>query len=290
MSERPTPKEFLKLPKAQRNSILQEQAQALEEHYAAPSDWDGVGTEEDVIKILKERDEAREELREWQTLRLWGAEPQHIHDFIKGQQARIHESQDIEKTCEQLERERDEALTELEMWRDGNILHEIHRDELEKAERERDEAIADRDIARIAAMESDKAHDRMVWELEKVYKERDEAWACCDELVVDSSAISLANTVMRLERERDEARADRDIARLAAMDSDKAHDRMVGELEKAYKERDEAREALAGWLGTPVTINGAELNTSADHAIVMAIASYRYADAMLAERNRKEEA
>jgi phosphoglycolate phosphatase-like HAD superfamily hydrolase len=39
-----------------------------------------------------------------------------------------------------LERERDEARTELELWWDGNILHEIHRDELEKAERERDEA------------------------------------------------------------------------------------------------------------------------------------------------------
>ena len=37
-------------------------------------------------------------------------------------------------------KERDEARTELEMWRDGNILHEIHRDELEKVERERDEA------------------------------------------------------------------------------------------------------------------------------------------------------
>jgi hypothetical protein len=40
----------------------------------------------------------------------------------------------------QLERERDEARTELEMWRDGNIMHQIHRDELEKTERERDEA------------------------------------------------------------------------------------------------------------------------------------------------------
>jgi hypothetical protein len=39
-----------------------------------------------------------------------------------------------------LERERDEARTELDMWRDGNIMHQIHRDELEKTERERDEA------------------------------------------------------------------------------------------------------------------------------------------------------
>ena len=49
----------------------------------------------------------------------------------------------------------------------------------------------------------------------------------------------------KMERERDEAVADRDIARLSALESDKAHDRMVGELEKVYKERDEAREQLA---------------------------------------------
>ena len=49
------------------------------------------------------------ELKEWQTLRLWGWTPKHIHDFIRGQQTRIHEAQNIEKTCEQLERERDEA-------------------------------------------------------------------------------------------------------------------------------------------------------------------------------------
>jgi chromosome segregation ATPase len=36
--------------------------------------------------------------------------------------------------------ERDKVKTELEMWRDGNIMHQIHRDELEKAERERNEA------------------------------------------------------------------------------------------------------------------------------------------------------
>ena len=47
-------------------------------------------------------------------------------------------------TNENLKRERDEAReelqTELEMWRDENIMHEIHRNELEKVERERDEA------------------------------------------------------------------------------------------------------------------------------------------------------
>jgi len=36
--------------------------------------------------------------------------------------------------------QRDKARTELDLWRDGNILHEIHRNELEEAERELDEA------------------------------------------------------------------------------------------------------------------------------------------------------
>lgn len=43
----------------------------------------------------------------------WGGTPEHIDQFIKGQQSRIHQAQDIEETCEQLERERDEALAKL---------------------------------------------------------------------------------------------------------------------------------------------------------------------------------
>lgn len=52
------------------------------------------------------------------------------------------------------------------------------------------------------------------------------------------------NFARKLERERDEAREERDIARLSAQDSDRAHDRLVGELEKVYKERDEAQNKL----------------------------------------------
>jgi hypothetical protein len=48
----------------------------------------------------------------------------------------------------------------------------------------------------------------------------------------------------RLERERDEARAERDSLKLAAQREAEHHDRMVGELEKVYKERDEARDAI----------------------------------------------
>ena len=46
----------------------------------------------------------------------------------------------------------------------------------------------------------------------------------------------------RLERERDEARNQRDILRLDAQKEAEHHDRMVGELERVYAERDEARE------------------------------------------------
>jgi hypothetical protein len=89
---------------------------------------------------------------------------------------------DLRILAQRLERERDEAKTELEMWRDGNIMHQIHRDELEKAERERDEARAERDILRLDAQSEAEHHDRMVGELEKVYKERDEACAVAGEL------------------------------------------------------------------------------------------------------------
>ncbi|MEI8293045.1 MAG: hypothetical protein WCG66_03840 [bacterium] len=50
-----------------------------------------------------------------------------------------------------------------------------------------------------------------------------------------------ANIARKLERERNEARAERDILKLKAQREAEHHDRMVGELEKVYKERDEAR-------------------------------------------------
>jgi hypothetical protein len=33
--------------------------------------------------IIRERDEARNELKQWQTLRLYGAEPEYIHEYIR---------------------------------------------------------------------------------------------------------------------------------------------------------------------------------------------------------------
>ena len=51
----------------------------------------------------------------------------------------------------------------------------------------------------------------------------------------------------KLERERDEAIADRDILRIDAQREAEHHDRMVGELERVYQERDEAREEAGHW-------------------------------------------
>jgi hypothetical protein len=81
----------------------------------------------------------------------------------------------------------------------------------------------------------------------KLERERDEAREALENYTA-STVHSCHDQCKRpfcvLRRERDEARADRDIARLAALESDRSHDRMVGEVERAYKERDEAREAL----------------------------------------------
>jgi hypothetical protein len=71
---------------------------------------------------------------------LWGGTPEHVHDFITGQQARIHEAQGIEKTCEQLERERDEAREDLKFRRG---FYKVQEQYLKTAMRERDEARAD---------------------------------------------------------------------------------------------------------------------------------------------------
>jgi hypothetical protein len=70
--------------------------------------------------------------------RMWKDAPAALCEFVGVDPAR---------KWAQCERERDEATTklqqissELQMWRDGNILHENHREELDRLKRERDEA------------------------------------------------------------------------------------------------------------------------------------------------------
>jgi hypothetical protein len=42
-----------------------------------------VVTSDFARKLERERDEARNELKQWQTLRLYGAEPEYIHEYIR---------------------------------------------------------------------------------------------------------------------------------------------------------------------------------------------------------------
>ena len=70
----------------------------------------------------------------------------------------------------------------------------------------------------------------------KLERERDKA---------QEDATNYYAKIGELERERDEAIADRDILRINAQREAEHHDRMVGELERIYKERDEAREQLS---------------------------------------------
>ncbi len=62
-----------------------------------------------------ERDKVKDELMEWRPLCLWGGTPEYIHQFIKGQQARIHQTQNIETQLK-------EARESCEMW--INLLRE----------------------------------------------------------------------------------------------------------------------------------------------------------------------
>ena len=106
-------------------------------------------------------------------------------DFVD----KIDELTQLYDLAEKLERERDEAIkerdkmrTELEMWRDGNIMHQIHKDELEKAERERDEArevgIAQHSVIKDLILERDEAKSkdfRAELRAMRYCQERDEA-------------------------------------------------------------------------------------------------------------------
>jgi hypothetical protein len=130
----------------------------------------------------------------------------------------------VASLCRKLERERDKARTELEMWRDGNIMHQIHRDELEKVEQERDEA---REALRTAVQERHDFH----WELLDAVRERDEAITRRMETIMQCELY---------EQERDEARTELEMWR----DGNILHEVHRNELEKTERERDEAREQI----------------------------------------------
>ena len=95
-----------------------------------------------LAQALIERDEAREEIKEWKTLCLWGGTPEHIHGFIRGQQSRI----------QHLECERDEARDNIEGWENK---WRCAVDMAARAELERDDAWEDAKLLseRLTALE-----------------------------------------------------------------------------------------------------------------------------------------
>jgi len=77
--------------------------------------WDfRLRQEKTMEKLERERDEARAELSEWRILNGWGGTPEIIHDFIKGQQTRIHHAQDLEEELATVTAQRDMLAKALE--------------------------------------------------------------------------------------------------------------------------------------------------------------------------------
>jgi predicted RNase H-like nuclease (RuvC/YqgF family) len=115
--------------------VLRAVAQRLERERDEEMRWhhrthqELVETQCKLMDITQERDKLHEELMEWRPLCLWGGTPEYIHQFIKGQQARIHRTQDIEAQLK-------EAGESCEMW--IKSLGEA-REKIERLERERDE-------------------------------------------------------------------------------------------------------------------------------------------------------
>jgi len=99
--------------------------------------------------------------------------------------------------------------------------------------------------------------DQLAYALANALKERDEALEAAAKWESSFDAMERAGAeqarradenrewALRAEREHDEAIADRDILRIDAQREAEHHDRMVGELERVYQERDEARQAFS---------------------------------------------
>ena len=83
----------------------------------------------DKLKQFAERAEKAEAaLAEWSVLNLWGGTPEIIHEFIKGQQNRIHHCQDLEAEC--LEQAR---LLGMSGEREADLLGKLERLARDKA-------------------------------------------------------------------------------------------------------------------------------------------------------------
>jgi chaperonin cofactor prefoldin len=66
-----------------------------------------------LSQAIARAEKAEAELADWSVLNLWGGTPEIVHEFIKGQQTRIHHCQDLEAELTALAAERDSLRAEL---------------------------------------------------------------------------------------------------------------------------------------------------------------------------------
>ena len=73
---------------------------------------------ERMTEIVNRAELAEAELADWSVLKGWGGTPEIIHEFIKGQQTRIHHCQDLEAELTALAAERDQLRAEVDRLSD----------------------------------------------------------------------------------------------------------------------------------------------------------------------------
>jgi hypothetical protein len=91
----------------------------------------------EILKIERERDEAREYADKLAEGLPDGMLPKDVDVLREANLGLATNIAAVTKQRDEARDERDKMQTELDMWRDGYIMHEVHRNELEKVEQQR---------------------------------------------------------------------------------------------------------------------------------------------------------
>jgi hypothetical protein len=163
-----------------------------------------------------------------------------------------------------LERERDEARQQYDDLATEHLLA------INKLAEERNHALMDRANGDMATM--------TINHYERILREQNEAKADAARIADILSGLELRSTdeLASLERERNEARAERDILRLDAQREAEHHDRMVGELQRLYAKLEEARAIADELAAIAAHCLGSHSFALSDTAIKIAAALKRW--------------